>query len=68
MVSGKHIPPGFPALVPYLTVDEPERLVAFAKGAFRAEEIEDQHAEHPAGKVVHAALRVEGCVIETGRA
>ena len=68
MVSGKHIPPGFPALVPYLTVDEPERLVAFAKGAFHAEEIEDQQAEHPAGKVVHAALRVEGCVIETGRA
>ena len=68
MVSGKHIPPGFPALVPYLTVDEPERLVAFAKGAFHAEEIEDQHAKHPAGKVVHAALRVEGCVIETGRA
>ncbi|TLZ64539.1 MAG: VOC family protein [Methanobacteriota archaeon] len=68
MVSGKHIPPGFPALVPYLTVDEPERLVAFAKGAFRAEEIEDQHAEHSAGKVVHAALLIEGCVIETGRA
>jgi len=68
MVSRKHIPPGFPALVPYLTVDEPERLVAFAKGAFRAEEIEDQHVEHPAGKVVHTALRVEGCAIETGRA
>jgi len=68
MLSSRHVPPGFPALVPYLTVDDPARLIAFVKGAFAAEELKDQHWEHPAGKVIHAALRVEGCVIETGRA
>jgi uncharacterized glyoxalase superfamily protein PhnB len=68
MLSSKHVPPGFPALVPYLTVDDPARLIAFVKVAFGAEELKDQHWEHPAGKVIHAALRVEGCVIETGRA
>ncbi|HKZ98491.1 MAG TPA: VOC family protein [Thermoplasmata archaeon] len=49
-------------------MDDPARLIAFVKGAFAAEELKDQHWEHPAGKVIHAALRVEGCVIETGRA
>ena len=68
MTASKHIPPGFPALVPYLTVDDPAKLVAFAKTAFGAEEIKDQRAEHPAGNLVHAALCIEGCVIETGRA
>lgn len=68
MTSTKHIPAGFPALVPYLSADEPEKLIAFVKGAFLAEELKEQHWEHPAGKVVHAALRVEGCLIEVGRA
>jgi len=67
MSSSKHIPPGFPALVPYLTLDEPDRLVAFVKEAFGAEEMEDQHVERPAGRIIHTALRVEGSVIETGR-
>jgi len=68
MPSTKHVPPGFPALVPYLTVDDPAKLISFLQGAFGAEELKDQHWEHPAGKMVHAALRVEGCIIETGRA
>ncbi len=68
MPPAKHIPIGFPALVPYITVDDPAKLVAFAKAAFGAEEMKDQHWEHPAGKIIHTALRVEGCVIETGRA
>jgi PhnB protein len=68
MTSTKHVPAGFPALVPYLTVDEPAKLIAFVKEAFGAEELKDQHWEHPTGKVIHAAIRVEGCVIETGRA
>lgn len=68
MPPGKHIPPAFPALVPYLTADDPDTLIAFVQGAFGAEEIKEQRWEHPAGKTIHAALRVEGCVIETGRA
>src|SRR5712692_7360652 len=68
MPPAKHIPSGFPALVPYITVDDPAKLVAFANAAFGAEEMKDQHWEHPAGTIIHSALRVEGCVIETGRA
>jgi uncharacterized glyoxalase superfamily protein PhnB len=68
MASNKHVPPGFPALVPYLTVDDPDKLIAFVKGAFGAEEMKEQRWENPAGRVIHSALRVEGCVIETGRA
>jgi len=68
MASDKHIPVGFPALLPYLTVEEPDKLIAFVKSAFGAEEMKEQRWEHPAGKVIHSALRVEGCVIETGRA
>jgi uncharacterized glyoxalase superfamily protein PhnB len=68
MAPNKHVPPGFPALVPYLTVDDPDKLIAFVKGAFGAEEMKEQRWENPAGRVIHSALRVEGCVIETGRA
>jgi len=64
----KHIRPGFAALTPYLTVDDPDRLVAFAKAAFGAEELENQRWEGPGGRTMHAALRIEGNVIETGRA
>jgi len=63
-----HIPPGFVAVTPYLTVDDPDRLVSFAVAAFGAEELEDQRASGPAGKTMHTAFRIEGCVIETGRA
>ena len=66
--SASHLPPGFNAVTPYLTVEDPERLVAFAKAAFAAEEIKDQRAEGPNGELMHATVRVEGCLIEIGRA
>ena len=65
--SASHIPRGLNAMTPYLTVDDPEGLVAFAKTAFEAEEIKDQRAEGPTGKLMHTALLVEGCSIEIGR-
>ena len=65
---GSHLPPGFTAVTPYLTVDDPDRLLAFVKEAFRAEELDDQRVVGPDGRAVHAAFRVEGCVMETGRA
>lgn len=68
VTADKHIPIGFPALVPYITVDDPQKLVEFAKHAFGAEEVKEQRWEHPAGKLIHTAVRVEGCVLETGRA
>ncbi len=63
-----HMPPEFTAVTPYLTVDDPDRLVAFVKEAFRAEELEDQRAVGSDGKVLHAALRVDGGIVEIGRA
>ena len=63
-----HMPPGFSAVTPYLTVDDPDRLVAFVKEAFRAEELEDQRTVGPDGKIAHAALRVHGGIVEIGRA
>jgi PhnB protein len=64
----RHVPPGFNPVTVYLTVDDPDRLVAFAKAAFGAEELKDQRATGPDGKTMHTAFRVEGCIIETGRA
>ena len=55
-----HMPPGFTAVTPYLTVDDPDRLVAFVKEAFGAEELEDQRAVGSDGNIAHAALRVDG--------
>ncbi len=63
-----HMPPGFTAVTPYLTVDDPDRLLAFVKEAFRAEELEDQRAVGSDGKIAHAALRVGGGIVEIGRA
>ena len=66
--SVSHIPRGLNAVTPYLTVDDPEGLVAFAKTAFEAEEIKDQRAEGPNGKLMHTAVRLEGYSLEIGRA
>jgi len=65
--SAGHVPRGLNAVTPYLTVDDPEGLVAFAKTAFAAEEMKDQRAESPNGKLMHTAIRLEGCSIEIGR-
>ncbi len=63
-----HMPPGFNAVTPYLIVDDPDGLVAFAKAAFAAEEMKNERGSGPDGKTMHTAFRVEGCIIETGRA
>lgn len=68
MKPSSHMPPGFQAVTPYFLVDEPERLVAFVKAAFDAEEIEDQRALDSDGKLAHTALRIEGSVVEIGGA
>ena len=63
-----HVPPGFSAVTPYLTVDDPDMLVSFVAAGFGAEELTDQRALGSDGKTTHTAFRVEGCIIETGRA
>src|SRR5712692_8887673 len=66
--SSAHVPPGFPAVTPFITVEDPDQLVAFAKAAFGAEELREQRGKTVDGKTMHAAFRVEGCIIEAGRA
>ena len=63
-----HIPPGFPAVTPFITVEDPGQLAEFARAAFGAEELREQRGTTGDGKVMHAAFRIEGCVIEAGRA
>ncbi|MEM8963179.1 MAG: VOC family protein [Acidobacteriota bacterium] len=57
-----HIPKGYPAVMPYLTVESAERLLDFVKTVFDAEELEISRRDD--GSVAHAAARVLGCVIE----
>src|SRR5213593_4580971 len=63
-----HVPPGFNAVTLYLTVEAPDKLVSFAEVAFGAKELKKERAVDPNGKLMHAALRIEGCILETGRA
>ena len=60
------MPPGFSAVTPYLLTNETDRLVAFLKAAFRGEDLDDAYSDE--NGVVHAAIRVEGCSVEVGRA
>ncbi len=66
--SPAHVPPGFPAVTPFITVEDPDQLVAFAKAAFGAEELREQRGTTDDGKTKHAAFRIESCIIEAGRA
>ena len=60
-----HMPAGFNAVTPYLLTNETDRLVAFLKAAFRAEDVDEAYSDKDG--IVHAALRVEGCTVEIGR-
>jgi PhnB protein len=63
-----HIPPGFPAVTPFITVEDPGQFAEFARSAFGAEELREQRGTTDDGMVMHVALRIEGCIIEGGRA
>src|SRR3989442_4520353 len=64
----RHVPPGFNPVTLYLTVDDPDRLVAFAKAPFGAEELKDQRATGPHGETMHTAFLVETGMLCTGGA
>src|SRR2546425_8109416 len=54
----RHVPPGFNPVTLYLTVDDPDRLAAFAEAAFGAGEREDPRPTGPHGKKKHPPVRV----------
>jgi len=61
-----HRPPGFTAVTPYLLTNDTDRLVAFVRAAFGAEDVDEAYSDKEG--IVHAALRIEGCTVEIGRA
>src|SRR5438094_9553302 len=63
-----HTPPAFPAVTPFITVEDPGQFAEFARAAFGAEELREQRGTTDDGKVMHVAFRIEGCVVEAGRA
>ena len=63
-----HVPLGFATVTPYITVDDPARLVEFAKAVFDGEELRGQRVMNDDGKTLHTAFRIENCIIEAGRA
>ena len=58
------IPSGYPRVMPYLVVDDPERLLDFSVQAFEAEVIERMEA--PDGSVQHAEIRIDDSVVMMG--
>src|SRR5271156_6801306 len=62
-MSTNGIRPGFHSLTPYLLVADARKLIAFAKAAFHAEEVEVYEAE---GRVMHAEIRIGDSMVELG--
>src|SRR5207247_9505467 len=58
-----HMPPGFTAVTPYLTVDDPDRLVASVKEAFGAEDLEAQRVVGFVGKNADADFCLDGYLV-----
>jgi len=64
-MSAHHVPEGFRAVTPYLTVRGADALLSFMKRAFGAEELEC-HREGAA--IAHAAVRIGDSTIELSEA
>jgi PhnB protein len=63
----RQLPAGFRTINVYLHPYRVDRLVDFAKRAFRAEEVE-VHRTDPQGPVVHGELRIGDSILEMGEA
>jgi PhnB protein len=62
MTKAKHIPDGWPALIPRIAVDNPEALVGFIQQVFGA--VGAFHAERPSELRIGDALLMVGSTIE----
>jgi uncharacterized glyoxalase superfamily protein PhnB len=60
-----YIPPGFSAVTPYLHLADAAGFLGFAQQAFGAEVVMN-HRE--GDRIVHAEIRVAGCVLELSEA
>lgn len=62
MADAKHIPAGWPALIPRIAVDDPEGLVAFIQHVFGA--VGRFHRERPSELRIGDSLLMIGSTIE----
>jgi len=62
----KPIPEGYHSVTPYLTVDDPGKLIDFLKQSFSAEET--VRMERPDGSIGHAEVRIGDSVVMIGGA
>jgi uncharacterized glyoxalase superfamily protein PhnB len=62
--EARHIPPGWPALIPRIFVAEPERLVAFIKQVFGA--TGSFHRERPSELRIGDSMLLVGASTERG--
>ena len=62
MTTAKHIPDGWPAVIPRIAVDDPEALVGFIQHVFGA--AGGFHAERPSELRIGDALLMVGSTIE----
>ena len=58
--------PGYPTVMPYLTVKGANELLTFIKNVFQGEEIECHRDE--SGRVAHASIRIGDSTIELSEA
>jgi PhnB protein len=61
-----YIPEGLQSVIPYLIVNDANRLIEFLKGTFDAQET-TRHVR-PDGKIMHAEVKIGGCAIMLGDA
>lgn len=61
-----YIPKGYHSIVPYLVVEDADRLIEFLKDAFGAEQTE-RHLR-PDGSIMHAEVKIGDSVIMMGEA
>ncbi len=62
----KPIPEGYHSVTPYLVVNGADRLIAFLKQAFGAQEIE--RFQGPNGTIMHAEVKIGDSIIMLGEA
>jgi len=62
MTNAKHVPAGWPALVPRIAVDDPEGLVGFVRDVFGA--VGRFHPERPTELRIADSLLLVGSTIE----
>ncbi len=63
MSNNKHVPAGYLNVVPYFTVQDANRMIAFLQQVFHAEEL-NRHTDEQSGAVSHSEIRIGETIVE----